>query len=288
MLDIFVNLLKGFVIMLKYPFIIATASLLLFYILVTVNIILLMKKGYRFKKGVHNKQKKNSIARRLLIDAPHMVAKDIIEQDPEFFKHQGMIMFTGRQRRGKTIAMTEYMRKMQLEYPKAKCMTNYSYIYQDAELGHWKEMIGFKNGKNGVIIAMDETQNWFSSNNSKNFPPEMLQEITTNGKQRRIVLGTTQSFHLLAKALRTQTTEVREYITLAKCITIVRKREPILNAEGDVIEWKNRGIYFFVHTPELRGSYDTYKIIETLSKVGFQEKDYLAESGNVVVNIDKK
>ena len=36
-------------------------------------------------------------------------------------------------------------------------------------------------------------------------------------------------------------------------------------------EWKNRGMYFFVHNKKLRESYDTYKVIENLSKSGFKE-----------------
>ena len=119
---------------------------------------------------------------------------------------------------------------------------------------------------------MDELQNWFSSNDSKNFPPEMLQVITQNRKNRRVILGTAQNFYLLSKAIRTQTTEVRRCVTLLGCITIVRRFEPILDAQGDVLEWKNKGMYFFVHDKKLRESYDTYKVIERLQKVGFKEE----------------
>ena len=145
-------------------------------------------------------------------------------------------------------------------------------------------MINYKNGIQGVIVGMDETQNWFSSNNSRNFPPEMLQEITQNRKQRRIILGTAQSFHLLAKAIRTQATEVRECMTIARCITFVRRREPILDAEGNVVEYKNRGFYFFVHTDEIRKSYDTYSTVNAMVDAGFQDRDYLVENG-IVVNL---
>ena len=119
---------------------------------------------------------------------------------------------------------------------------------------------------------MDELQNWFSSNDSKNFPPEMLEVITQNRKNRRIILGTAQSFYLLSKAIRTQTTEVRRCATLLGCLTIVRRFEPILDAEGNVAEWKKKGMYFFVHNKELRDSYDTFKVIQRLTKVGFKEE----------------
>lgn len=284
MLDMVINLLKGFVNLLKLPIIILFATYLVIGFLVCINLIILHKKGYRFKKGNHVVVKKKSVIRRLFIDAPHMIAKDMIEHDPEFFKHQGMIIFTGRQGKGKTIGMVEFMRRMQIEFPKSKCITNLNYKYQNDELGHWKEMVNYNNGIQGVIVGMDETQNWFSSNDSKNFPPEMLQEITQNRKQRRIILGTAQCFNRLAKPLREQTTEVRECITLMRCITIIRRREPILDSEGNVQEYKNRGIYFFVHSQELRDSYDTWKTIKKLTEVGFQEKDYIVQNG-IVINV---
>ena len=44
-------------------------------------------------------------------------------------------------------------------------------------------------GVQGVICLIDEMQNWFSSNQSKNFPPEMLQVVTQNRKNRRVIMG---------------------------------------------------------------------------------------------------
>lgn len=54
-------------------------------------------------------------------------------------------------------------------------------------------------------------------------------------------------------------------------MTIVKRLEPILDSEGNVAEWKNRGMYFYVHNKELRNAYDTWKVIENLSKSGFKE-----------------
>jgi len=135
---------------------------------------------------------------------------------------------------------------------------------------------------------MDELQNWFSSNDSKNFPPEMLSVITQNRKNRRIILGTSQNFYLLAKAIRSQATEVRRCTTLLGCLTIVRRAEPILDSEGNVKEWKNRGMYFFVHNKKLRDSYDTYKVIDNLSKSGFKPPVTDNLTNVYVLNTDKK
>lgn len=195
----------------------------------------------------------------------------LYSRNPEFFSHQGCIVFTGRQGKGKTIAMVEQAMLWQREYPKALEIDNLCYRYQDDSLSDWRQLIDFKNGIYGVIVMMDEMQNWFSSNQSKNFPPEMLQVITQNRKNRRVIMGTSQCFNRLSKPIREQATEERKCFTLFGCITFVHRVEPILDSTGEVIERKHRGFYWFVHSDKLRESYDTYKVIESLRASGFQE-----------------
>lgn len=210
------NVLWAFVSWLKYPIILVLFLIFIFYLLVYINIGIGLLKGRRFIKGKHIKIKKHSIFRRLFIDLPKQFADDRFNLNPEFFRHQGLIIYEGRQGNGKTIAMIHDARDMQKEYPKAKCLSNLNYKGQDEELDDWRKLIDYKNGIQGIIAIMDETQNWFSSNQSKDFPPEMLQVITQNRKNRRVILGTAQNFYLLAKAIRSQTTEVR------RCATILR------------------------------------------------------------------
>lgn len=278
MLHIFLSMLKVFFEFLKYPLFAIAICLLIFLLSCFVFVIFGLMKGKRFKKGKHNILKKHSFLIRIFIDLPKQFIDDLFNKEPEFFKYQGLIIFEGRQGSGKTTSMVKQAMDMQYEYPLAKCTSNLGYTKQDLALTDWRMLINYKNGIKGVIVLMDELQNWFSSNDSKNFPPEMLQVITQNRKNRRVIMGTAQNFYLLSKAIRTQTTEVRRCTTLLGCLTIVRRFEPILDAEGNVAEWKNRGIYFFVHNKELRESYDTFKVIERLNKVGFKEEQPQIES----------
>ena len=288
MLDLFLNLIRSLASMFKYPIYVIGGIFLLFIFLVVINLIILRFKGYNIKKGSRVRVKRKGIFRRIFIDAPKRYAKDIVERDPDFFRHQGLVVYAGRQGRGKTIALVHHAMQMQEEYPKSKVISNLSYVYQDDELRHWQQLVNYKNGIYGLIVLMDELQNWFSSNQSRNFPPEMLEVITQNRKNRRIILGTSQSFHLLAKPIRSQCTEVRECFTAFGCVTFVRRREPILDASGDVVEWKNRGIYFFVHNDKMRDAYDTWAVVESLARSGFKEKDYLLDSEpKIVVNMSK-
>lgn len=266
------NIVKMILTMLKYPFYALLIFLAIFSFLISINVVIGLAKGKRFKKGKHNKVNKDGFLKRIFIDFPHQFTDDLFEHDPEFFKYQGLIIFEGRQGSGKTMSMVEFILRMQEEYPLANTTTNFGLISQNKELKDWKMLIDYKNGKQGVIVGMDELQNWFSSNDSKNFPPEMLGIITQNRKNRRIILGTSQNFYLLAKAIRSQATEVRRCSTFFGCLTVVKRVEPILDSEGNVQEWKNRGMYFYVHNKKLRESYDTYKVIENLKRSGFKEQ----------------
>lgn len=232
------NMIKMLVMFLKYPFYALIILIALFTFLVSVNVVIGLARGKRFKKGQHNVVKKKSFFRRILVDFPKQFTDDLFEKDPEFFKYQGLVVFEGRQGSGKTMSMVEFILRMQKEYPLAKTTTNFGLISQDKELKNWQMLIDYKNDKQGVIVGMDELQNWFSSNDSKNFPPEMLGIITQNRKNRRIILGTSQNFYLLAKAIVPKQQKCVGVLRSSGCLTIVKRVEPILDSEGNVQEWK--------------------------------------------------
>lgn len=288
--DLFLSIFSIF----KIPLIIVTLLITIFLWLIVTNILIGLFKGKKFQKSTsYTRQKKRGFFSKIFIDLPKRIVDDMFAKNPDFFPYQGLIIFEGRQGNGKTISAIQFARQMQREYSKSKVITNLNYKFQNDELNHWSKLIHYKNGIYGVIAVLDETQNWFSSNQSKNFPPEMLQVVTQNRKNRRIILGTAQNFYLLAKAIRSQTTEVRRCATFFGCLTLVRRFEPILDSEGNVQEFKKRGFYFYVHDEELRNSYDTYHVIESLSNSGFKENaDILASNTenttNNVVLINQK
>lgn len=277
--DVISGLFDMFFTFLKYPLILCGSVLLLLILIVCFYICFFMRQGKKFKKRtVASKYKKRGFFKRIFVDFPRRVALDLLNANPDKFGEHGVIIFTGRQGRGKTVAMAQQLLDFQDKYPLCKVTTNFNYAFQDKELNHWRVLTDYNNGESGVVAAIDETQNWFSSNQSRNFPPEMLSVITQNRKNKRIILGTAQNFYLLAKALRSQCTEVRECFTVMRCLTIVRRREPILDVSGEVVKYNNKGFYFFVHSDRLRECYDTYKVIENLKKSGFQKKTDISVS----------
>lgn len=287
MINMFTTMFKMIFELLKYPLYIILIGIALFVVLCSFWFVLRLCQGKRLKKGTRHFVKKESFFYKIFVKLPRQYIDDYFARDPDYFPYQGCIIFEGRQGEGKSIGMVEFAKRMKQEYPLSKCITNLDYTEEDAKLKHWRTLMNYKNGIYGVIVVIDELQNWFSSNDSKNFPPEMLSVITQNRKNRRIILGTSQNFYLLAKAIRSQATEVRRCTTLLGALTIVRRFEPILDSEGNVQEFKYRGWYFFVHDKELRDCYDTYKVIDRFKDVGFKEDSNVVADINTVFNFKK-
>ena len=296
MIKALLGIFKGLWTFAKWPVYIALAIVLLFSILTALWIgYFYIFKGYRFKKGEHYKIKPPNIIKRIFWDAPRRYAKDIIERDPETFRHQGIVIFTGKQGKGKTVGAVQFTRCMQQEYPKAKCLSNLKYKYADGELKSWDDIIDYKNpegDKKGVIILNDEIQNSFNSKESKNFPMEYMGIVTQNRKNRRIIVATAQNFYMLSKDIRSQCTEIRKCTTLCGCLTIIHRLEPEINNDGEVEKLKSRGWYFFVHDQELRECYDTYEVIKGFRKTGFlprsEQKNAFTDFKNNDIYLDKK
>lgn len=270
--------------LLQIPIFILAAVLALFGFLCAVQYLYLhYRKGYSVKPGQHFKVDRKGFFRRLFFEAPRRIILDYFERDPEFFSYDGLHLFCGEQGSGKSIALVEMMMRIQQEYPKANCITNMAYEHEDEALTDWRQLLTYSNGQKGVVVAIDELQNWFSSGKNT-LPPQMLEVVTQNRKNRRIILGTSQVFTRLAKGLREQATLVYMPITFAGAVTWVRIKKPVLDSEGNVKEWRRRGSYFFVHTPELREAYDTYKVIHSLAEDGFKERPLEVITNTTVIN----
>lgn len=218
------------------------------------------------------KKKKRSWMLRLFIDAPRQIVIDKYNQEQNEFTEYGLIVFTGFQGSGKTSSMVQYILDLKDRFTQAKITTNFGFSGEDMVLDDWRKLTDFNNGRQGVICALDELQNWFNSKNSKNFPEGMLSVVTQNRKNRRVLLGTAQNFYMISKDIRTQTKEIRKCMTLFGCITIVHRVRPVMDNQGEIQKMQHLGFYWFVHDKRLRSSYDTYKVIENLSKADFKEK----------------
>lgn len=244
------------------------------------------KHGMILRPSSVVKLEKRSIWKQLFWDVPRHYALDILESDPDQFGVHGIHVFCGEQGTGKTIGVAEMIQRLQKQYPKSKTITNFALTTENDQLLEWQQLLTYVNGRKGVIVGIDEIQNWFMSGKNQ-LPPEMLEVATQNRKNCRVICCTAQVFTRVNKGLREQFTMVYHPHTFFKCWTVVIKRKPVFDAEGNVIDMKFRGMYSFVHTDELRSSYDTYKVIHTLAKEGFKEPP-AQHTTNVYVQADGK
>lgn len=193
------------------------------------------------------------------------------------FSEYGLTMYCGRQGAGKTTAMTEYLERMRRQYPNSLILTNYGYKHETQAFVDWNDFFTIKNGTDGVIFAIDEIQNEFSSAAWKNFPESLLSEVTQQRKQRVKIVCTSQIFTRVAKPLREQCMDVVECFTIAgrwtwtKCFDAVDYNRVIDSPTG---KDKLRRLYIktFIQDDYLRSLYDSYAKIERIGRTEFMSK----------------
>ena len=262
-LELILCVLKFFI-----PLYIVIGIYLLFCFIVFVIVFFKNKERYEFVKPTYRKQ--NIFFKLFMI--PYMLGYTKAHTDPNTFVPHGVIMFEGKQGCGKSSAMMQYATDLKEQYPLCKIISNTDFSLADKELNDWHDLLDIRNGVHGLICIIDETQQWFNSKQSKDFPPEMLSYITQLRKERKVVLGTCQQFYMVSKDIRTQVSELRRCRCILGVFNIVIRTVPVVDSQGDIVKYVFKGFYTFVQTNKLRNSYDTYKTVSNLSKSGFKEK----------------
>lgn len=271
------SFLMMFIALFKFIGLLASPVILLLIILASIMIYYYIKfyhSGMRVKTRT-SKYKKPSILNRLFVQFPKRFILDMYNRNPDEFREYGLHIFCGEQGSGKTTSVINKLQEWQLKYPKVKVRTNMDYKYEDGTITHWQNLVENDNGIYGQVEVLDEIQTWFNSNQSKNFPVEMLTEISQQRKQRKCLVGTAQVFSRIAKPIREQTTFVYLPITLFGCLTLVRVSKPEYWNDEDQKFKKYTNTYFFVHDEKIRNAFDTYKKIKQYKKSGFNTDNVL-------------
>lgn len=247
--------------------------LMLFVIWIVIYLILLWKE-IRSGKELPPKRKgvkKKSLIKRIYWDWVKIMIEDRFNYNQDEFKESGLHLFVGEQGSGKTIGVIHFIQSLKVKYPLSKVRTNMNYMYEDGSITSWRDLVFINNGIYGQIDLIDEIQQWFNSLESKNFPVEMLSEVSQQRKQRKVIVGTSQVWGRVAKPIREQVSFVYKPITIAGNFTIIRKYKPNVTEDGSLEKLKLRSMYFFIHNDKIRNSFDTYKKIETQSLKGFKD-----------------
>jgi len=249
--------------------IIISAFVIFFLGVFIKTVIQQIRQGKVIIKFIGKREKLGKL-KRIFYKLPERLALDLFNRDPNDFAFYGLHMFCGQQGKGKTIGVVEFLQRIKLLYPECQIYTNMGYTEQNGKITHWKDVVERTNGTKGVVEVIDEIQAWFSSNQSKDFPPEMLAEISQQRKQRKMLIGTAQVFSRISKPIREQTTFVYLPITFTGCLTIVRRSRPEFWNDEKQEFTKFEKTYFFVHTDKIRNSFDTYERIGDYKEKGFK------------------
>ena len=128
---------------------------------------------------------KRSPLLRLFWDFPRRLVLDKFTLDPDRFDTYGIHVFCGEQGSGKSIAAIHFIKMIKERNPACKIASNIDLDFMDSLIDSSDEIISSVNGSFGQVVYLDEIQNWFSSMESKNFPPEMLTEVTQHQKPKQ-------------------------------------------------------------------------------------------------------
>lgn len=226
-----------------------------------------------FKRSSGSRYKKRSFLSRILFDFPVQFGRDVARSDPDFFAPNGIVIFEGDQGDGKSISMVQYAYTLKMQYPECKVISNTPLTFQDGSIKSFDDLVNIVNGTKGIVSILDECQLFANSKLSKDFDPNILQTVCQNRKNRRIILMTAQRLYMLNKDIRCLCTEVRSCKTVLGVLTFVVRRKPYFDSEGKPVKTKFLGMYFFIQSDKLRSMYDTYKVIDIITKSGFKSKE---------------
>ena len=131
MLEFIFFILKWILIVLS-PFFLSLLLHFLYYYFV---------KNMRFKQGEYKYVGYGSILKRLIIYFPKQIVLDRFNRDPDRFTEFGVHIIAGKQGTGKSITLTYMLMRYQKMYPKLKVKTNYYYEFENAHIGHWRDVV---------------------------------------------------------------------------------------------------------------------------------------------------
>lgn len=200
-------------------------------------------------------------------------------EHPDYFEPDGLHVFCGEQGAGKTLSAVLLTLKLVQKYPNSILVTNTDIagLPDDYKVYRYTGpqcISEYNNGEKGVIFFIDELQLDFNCLESKGIDPAIITEICQQRKQRKCIIGTSQIYSRLTKALREQIKFVimcRSIFGFIQYNIVCRGSSVVMGDDGHISgakEFRN----IFVRRPEYFDLYDTYAKVIRLS---INEYDYV-------------
>ena len=205
---------------------------------------------------------------------------DFRREHPEYFDPEGILIFCGSQGSGKTLSAVQYVKKVCKEYPQCILVTNVDIKglpdqTQVVEYDGLDTLKNIENGYAGVIYFIDEIHLELNSLESKNIDMDTIVELSQQRKQRKHIVGTSQVYMRMAKPLREQVKNIilcKNYFKYFQFNTLIDGFESV--EENGKLKASVVKKFFWLHSPELYGCYDTYAKMRRYKKEWKGRKQY--------------
>lgn len=186
----------------------------------------------------------------------------------------GIYLFVANPGEGKTLSMVKHIEEKKKENPGLKIYTNFNYKGETDKIKCWQDIV--KAEKNS-IIAIDEAHLTFESTDFKNFPVEILSQLSLNRKLRKQFICSTQRYERLNKNFR----DLANYVVLCKNVlksdrwfTRYYYSKSEYDKQFDGKRSKADFVRPFIATDSLRNKYNTLDLVSVLSKdIEIKEKN---------------
>jgi len=195
---------------------------------------------------------------------------------PHLYGLEGYVGLAGQ---GKTMAVCKRLMDIRKQYgDDVLIATNFGFENEDFPLTDWREILVPRD--KCFVVVLDELPNLFNSRKYKDFPMELVMQLTQMRKGHGVLLlYTAQRFFLIEKTFRELSFAIHECRCWFGCFNVVSTYDPMdyndLLSKSDVnqkmrIKPKRTT---FVQTDELRNCYDSYQFLESALKVLNGEND---------------
>lgn len=190
--------------------------------------------------------------------------REIELKNDDSFPYQGLWIFSGCQGSGKTLLAMHLLKQMQLEFPDCLIVSNIS-IYGIPSIPYTgiDDFEKYNNGTKGIIFLIDEIHTLFNSLESAKMPISTVTVWSQNRKNRRVILGTSQRFTRVAKAIREQTLYNYECRRPFLCFYGYRIIEgDLYDDQGNYIGEKPLSWSWYVPKVSVMRAYNTLEVVK--------------------------
>lgn len=239
-----------------------------------------------------------------------LAIKDYIKLDKKAFRGYGFWCYSGLGGSGKTVSMVDYLIILRRKYPKLKIYTNFDFDYSDGYLEKWQDIVQLTNFEyvkinkeeydkirdrrgdkkiehegvyykivnNGIVFGFDEIHLTLESAAWKDAPPNLLEHISQQRKNHKMILSSSQVFTRINKVLREQTNYIVECKSMFMGRLVFNKfyyTDTFVAPEERKGKKKQKTVkrYSFVAYDSIREKYDTEQIMVKLVDTELSEEE---------------